>query len=156
MFVPSLQSPQGMASGGLLWGHTFFSATAFTPLHPEIWTNSARSSHDHSITSRPPPHHAHRLTSTRLLAMWILPLIGYIGIALGFCFLTLAIGNALPPKAARLSPIPSSYHPPFPHPQAKHTIDRPLTPPPLQLPGCTTSRNWWKSTPSRRRSCSRG
>ncbi|MCJ1292082.1 erv26 super protein [Xylographa carneopallida] len=84
-----------MASGGLLWGHTFFSATAFTPLHPEIWTNSARSSHDHSITSRPPPHHAHRLTSTRLLAMWILPLIGYIGIALGFCFLTLAIASGL-------------------------------------------------------------
>lgn len=29
--------------------------------------------------------------------MWILPLVGYIGVILGFCFLTLAIGTYLSP-----------------------------------------------------------
>jgi hypothetical protein len=28
--------------------------------------------------------------------MWVLPLVGYIGLILGFCFLTLAIGTTLP------------------------------------------------------------
>jgi hypothetical protein len=29
--------------------------------------------------------------------MWILPLVGYVGVILGFCFLTLAIGKYPPP-----------------------------------------------------------
>lgn len=29
--------------------------------------------------------------------MWILPLLGYLGALVGFCFLTLAIGTALDP-----------------------------------------------------------
>lgn len=30
--------------------------------------------------------------------MWILPLVGYLGSAVGFCFMTLAIGKFDPPQ----------------------------------------------------------
>lgn len=38
--------------------------------------------------------------------MWILPLVGYLGSIVGFCFLTLAIGMCCPLPTARCPLLP--------------------------------------------------
>jgi hypothetical protein len=41
------------------------------------------------------PHNSHSLLVRNTATMWILPLVGYLGLALGFSFLTLAIASGL-------------------------------------------------------------
>jgi hypothetical protein len=41
------------------------------------------------------PHNSHSLLARIITTMWILPLVGYLGLALGFSFLTLAIASGL-------------------------------------------------------------
>lgn len=84
------------------------------------------------VSTRPEGAHAGTL-HPRLLhtsTMWILPLVGYLGVVLGFGFLTLAIGT------------------PAPSIRSMSAGSAVLTFSPPQHQDCTTSRSWSRSTPS--------